>query len=143
MMFTQAFAWFVLIMTALFIFYTSKNEKRNEIFKASPFNILLRVAGSFLYLMVLNGWFEGTAIGNMILDPNTGGLMAGEGGLLTTLYITFFVGILALPLLTHFGIVSFWECYWGLSWRKSSVCQVIPPWMPSLLLWEMEPSASC
>lgn len=107
MMFTQAFAWFVLIMTALFIFYTSKNEKWNEIFKASPFNVLLRVAGSFLYLMVLNGWFEGTAIGNMILDPNTGGLMAGEGGLLTTLYITFFVGILALPLLTHFGIVEF------------------------------------
>lgn len=33
--------------------------------------------------------------------------MAGDGGLLTTLYITFFVGILALPLLTHFGIVEF------------------------------------
>lgn len=33
--------------------------------------------------------------------------MAGEGGLLTTLYITFFVGLFALPLLTHFGMVEF------------------------------------
>ncbi|WP_376751700.1 hypothetical protein, partial [Proteiniclasticum ruminis] len=40
MMFTQAFAWFVLLMTAVFMFYTSKNEKWNKIFKASPFNVL-------------------------------------------------------------------------------------------------------
>lgn len=107
MAFTEVFAWFVLGMTLLFLFYTSKNEQWNDIFKASPLNVVLRVAGSGLYLMVLNGWFQDTALGKVVLDPNTGGLMAGEGGLLTTLYITFFVGILALPLLTHFGIVEF------------------------------------
>lgn len=107
MAFTEVFAWFVLGMTLLFLFYTSKNNQWNDIFKASPLNVVLRVAGSGLYLMVLNGWFQDTALGNVVLDPNTGGLMAGEGGLLTTLYITFFVGILALPLLTHFGIVEF------------------------------------
>lgn len=107
MAFTEVFAWFVLGMTLLFLFYTSKNNQWNDIFKASPLNVVLRVAGSGLYLMVLNGWFQDTALGKVVLDPNTGGLMAGEGGLLTTLYITFFVGILALPLLTHFGIVEF------------------------------------
>lgn len=105
--FTEVFAWFVLGMTLLFLFYTSKKNQWNDIFKASPLNVVLRVAGSGLYLMVLNGWFQDTALGKVVLDPNTGGLMAGEGGLLTTLYITFFVGILALPLLTHFGIVEF------------------------------------
>lgn len=107
MAFTEVFAWFVLGMTLLFLFYTSKKNQWNDIFKASPLNVVLRVAGSGLYLMVLNGWFQDTALGKVVLDPNTGGLMAGEGGLLTTLYITFFVGILALPLLTHFGIVEF------------------------------------
>lgn len=107
MAFTEVFTWFVLGMTLLFLFYTSKKNQWNDIFKASPLNVVLRVAGSGLYLMVLNGWFQDTALGKVVLDPNTGGLMAGEGGLLTTLYITFFVGILALPLLTHFGIVEF------------------------------------
>lgn len=113
MAFTQVFAWFVLGVTILFLFYTSKNEKMNEMFKASPLNVIIRVSGSFLYLMVLNGWFEGTSFGDMILDPNTGGVMAGDSGLLTILYITFFVGILALPLLTHFGIVEFFGVLLG------------------------------
>lgn len=99
--------WFVLIATIIFIFYSSKNEFINSVFKASPLNVVLRISGSFLYLMVVNNWFQNYEIASMILDADTGGLMAGEGGLLTTLYITFFVGIIALPLLTHFGIVEF------------------------------------
>lgn len=105
--FTAGSAWIVLITTLLFIFYTSSNKTINAMFKTSPINVFLRVAGSFLYLLVLNNWFAGNAFADAILDPNTGGLMAGGDGLLTTLYITFFVGILALPLLTHFGIVEF------------------------------------
>ncbi|MFH5836796.1 YjiH family protein [Proteiniclasticum sp. C24MP] len=107
MTFTVVVAWIVLLATLLFMFYTSSSNFLNSVFKASPLNVVLRVAGSFLYLMVVNRWFEGFGFSGMILDGNTGGLMAGEGGLLTTLYITFFVGILALPLLTHFGIVEF------------------------------------
>lgn len=106
-LFTRLCAWIVMIGTVIFTFYTSQNKYLNAVFKTSPFNIFLRVAGSFLYLMVVNGWFEQAGIAQVILDGDTGGLMAGEGGLLTTLYITFFVGILALPLLTHFGVVEF------------------------------------
>ncbi|GEL66868.1 YjiH family protein [Marinilactibacillus psychrotolerans] len=106
-LFTRLCAWIVMIGTVIFTFYTSQNKYLNSVFKTSPFNIFLRVAGSFLYLMVVNGWFEQAGIAQVILDGDTGGLMAGEGGLLTTLYITFFVGILALPLLTHFGVVEF------------------------------------
>lgn len=107
MIFTQVVAWTVLILTILFMFYTSENEYVNSVFKTSALNVVLRLLGSFLYLMVVNNWFSSFEVANVILDPNTGGLMAGEGGLLTSLYITFFVGILALPLLTHFGIVEF------------------------------------
>lgn len=104
---TTIMAWFVLIMTVLFTVVSSKEQWLNDLFKASPLNVFLRVTGSFLYLMLMNQWFTGTKIGSVILDPYTGGVMAGEGGLLTTLYITFLVGILALPLLTHFGVVEF------------------------------------
>lgn len=105
--FTAVIAWIVMIGTIVFMFFKSGNKFIDSVFKASPLNIVLRITGSFLYLMVINNWFAGNAFADMILDPNTGGVMAGDGGLLTTLYITFFVGILALPLLTHFGIVEF------------------------------------
>lgn len=105
--FTQLCAMTVLVGTLLFTIYTSKKDPLNDLFKASPLNVLMRVAGSFLYLMVIGGWFEGSLWASLIHDPNTGGLMAGDGGLLTTLYITFFAGLLFLPLLTHFGSVEF------------------------------------
>lgn len=105
--FTMICAWIVLLATLVFMVYSSKNDYINSVFKASALNRFLRIAGSFLYLMVLNQWFSAYTFSEKILDPNTGGLMAGEGGLLTTLYITFFIGLLALPLLTHFGAVEF------------------------------------
>lgn len=106
-LFTVICSWIVLVATVVFTFYTSKSKFLNNMFKASPANVVLRIVGSFLYLMVINNWFEGNAIADMILDPDTGGLMAGGTGLLTTLYITFFAGVLAMPLLTDFGIVEF------------------------------------
>lgn len=105
--FTMLCAGIVLLGTILFNWITVKSEFWNSVFKTSWPNQVLRIGGSFLYLMVLLGWFEGMPFANMILDPNTGGVMAGNGGLLTTLYITFFVGLLMLPLLTHFGSVEF------------------------------------
>lgn len=105
--FTEVSAWLVIAGTLFFIFYESGNTYINSVFKASWINRILRVSGSFLYLMVINGWFSDLPISHYILDPNTGGVMAGQGGLLTTLYITFFVGLLGLPLLTHFGAVEF------------------------------------
>ncbi|MGM0378498.1 MAG: YjiH family protein [Bacillota bacterium] len=105
--FTQAVAVTVIIGTVLFLFYTSDNDYLNNVFKTTPLNIFLRIIGSFMYIMVINNWFSNTQIGSMITDPNTGGVMAGSGGLLTVIYITFFVGLLALPFLTHFGAVEF------------------------------------
>ncbi len=107
LLFTQVCAVLVIIFTLVFAFYTSKNEYLNKLFKASPLNVVARILGSGLYLIVINGLFAGTVVGDAILNGDTGGLMAGEGGLLTTLYITFFIGILILPLLTHFGAVEF------------------------------------
>lgn len=106
-LFTQAVSITVIIGTIVFIFYSSKNQYLNKVFKTSPLSVFLRVVGSFMYVMVINNWFSDTQIGAMITDPNTGGVMAGKGGLLTVIYITFFVGLLALPLLTHFGAVEF------------------------------------
>ncbi len=105
--FTQVCASVVIVGSLLFQVYTSKSEFLNKLFKATPINIIARVLGSFLYLVVLNNWFAGNVVFDAILDPYTGGLMAGEEGLLTTLYITFFIGILILPLITHFGAVEY------------------------------------
>ncbi len=116
--FTQIVATIVLLLSIVFIFYKSKSEYVNNLFKASPLNIISRILGSSLYLFVLNGekiasqnWYINnkyiSSIGNAILNPDAGGVMAGDGGLLTTLYITFFIGILILPLLTHFGAVEY------------------------------------
>lgn len=104
---TIIMSWVVLVLTLIFTVYTAKNKTLNDIFKASPLNVTLRVLGSMLYLMVVHQWLKGTVVGDVLIDPNTGGVMAGADGLLTTLYITFLVGILALPLLTHFGVVEF------------------------------------
>lgn len=50
---TIIMAWFVLIMTLLFTVISTKNQWINDLFKASPLNVFLRVSGSFLYLMSL------------------------------------------------------------------------------------------
>ncbi len=104
---TQIIAFINIICSYIFLFYTSKNEDLNKIFKSSILNICTRILGSFLYLLVLNGWFNTNTFVSLLVDPYTGGVMAGEGGLLTTLYLTFFIGILILPLLTHFGAVEY------------------------------------
>lgn len=104
---TVAISAIVMVGTIVFIFYTSKIEYLNKVFKASPLNAFFRIAGSFMYIMVIYDWFSDTQIGAMITDPFTGGVMAGPDGLLTTIYITFFAGLLAIPFLTHFGAVEF------------------------------------
>lgn len=104
---TEAVTVLVILGTLLAPLLKTKSDVLYTLFNTNLVGKLLRVIGSFLYLMVVNHWFADMAFASLILDPNTGGLMAGNGGLLTTLYITFFAGILALPLLTHFGAVEF------------------------------------
>ncbi|HLQ74709.1 MAG TPA: YjiH family protein [Alloiococcus sp.] len=107
LVFTEIAMWIILIGTILFTFIKTGNEFLDGLFKTTPLMTLLRSLGAFLYLMVLNNWFASYNWTSPILSPDTGGLLAGEGGLLTTLFITFFVGIIGIPFLTHFGAVEF------------------------------------
>lgn len=105
--FTKIVAIIVIIGTIIFRFYTSRSDLLNGFFKCNWINFAARIAGYLLYLIVLNQWFNGNKLFAMINAPETGQVMAGPGGLIPTLFITFFIGLIALPLLTHFGAVEF------------------------------------
>lgn len=107
LVFTEIVMWIILIASIIFIFVKTGNKFIDGLFKTTPLMTGLRIIGAFLYLMVLNNWFAHMSWSEVILSPDTGGLLAGEGGLLTTLFITFFVGIIGIPFLTHFGAVEF------------------------------------
>lgn len=77
-----------------------KNPVLQELFICGPINGAVRIGGSIFFLMV---HYE---VGpKAILDPNTGGMMAGD--LLPSLMVTFCVGVILMPLLTSFGLVEF------------------------------------
>ncbi len=107
LLFTQIVAGLVAILTLIFVFYTSKNKYLNELFKCNLVNVIARISGSLLYIVVLNQLFNNISFFEAINSGGVGQVMAGPDGLLTVLYITFFVGIFMLPLLTHFGSVEF------------------------------------
>ncbi len=102
---TQILSLITIVCTIVSLFY--HNKFLDKFFKTSPVGALLRISGSFLYISVLQGWFTEVPILKALVDGNTGGVLAGVEGLLTILYLTFFIGLLALPLLTHFGAVEF------------------------------------
>lgn len=77
-----------------------KNKYLKEFFICGPINGVARILGGIFFLMVHYG--IGPAI---ILDPNTGGMMAND--LLPSLMVTFCVGVMLMPLLTAFGLVEF------------------------------------
>lgn len=77
-----------------------KNPVLQELFICGPINGAVRIGGSIFFLMVHFG------VGpKAVLDPNTGGMMAGD--LLPSLMVTFCVGVILMPLLTSFGLVEF------------------------------------
>ncbi len=102
---TQVFAIITIVGTLLSFFI--KNQYIEKYFKTTIISAILRILGSLLYLAVLQGLFTEVPIVKLFVHEYTGGVLAGPGGLLTTLYLTFFIGLLALPLLTHFGSVEF------------------------------------
>lgn len=77
-----------------------KNKCLKEFFICGPINGAARILGGIFFLMVHYG--VGPAV---ILDPNTGGMMAND--LLPSLMVTFCVGVMLMPLLTAFGLVEF------------------------------------
>ena len=77
-----------------------KNPVLQELFICGPINGAVRIGGSIFFLMVHFG------VGpKAVLDPNAGGMMAGD--LLPSLMVTFCVGVILMPLLTSFGLVEF------------------------------------
>lgn len=77
-----------------------KNNVLNDFFVTGPINTVVRIGGSIFFLMVHFG------VGpKMILDGNTGGMMAGD--LIPSLMVTFCIGVILMPLLTSFGLVEF------------------------------------
>ncbi len=76
-----------------------KSELLNGLFAGGGLDITLRLLGSVMYLMVL---FEFAPA--FLLSPDTGGTTLD---LVSTLYLTFFAGIILMPFITRFGLVEF------------------------------------
>lgn len=72
----------------------------NELFITDKLSSVLRILGSIMFIMV------NFKLGpQFVLSDTTGGLMAFD--LLPPLMITFFVGVILMPMLTSFGLVEF------------------------------------
>lgn len=77
-----------------------KEAYLNELFIADKFSAILRIGGSIMFLLIsLNLAPE------FLKNENTGGLMAT--GMIPPLMVTFFIGVILMPLLTSFGLVEF------------------------------------
>ncbi|WP_297597975.1 YjiH family protein [uncultured Cetobacterium sp.] len=72
----------------------------NELFITDKFSGMLRIGGSILFIIISLGIAP-----EFLSNENTGGLMAGD--MIPPLMVTFFVGVMLMPLLTSFGLVEF------------------------------------
>ena len=72
----------------------------NELFITDKFSCILRIAGSILFILISLGFAP-----EFLSNENTGGLMAFD--MIPPLMVTFFIGIMLMPLLTSFGLVEF------------------------------------
>lgn len=77
-----------------------KNKYLNELFITDRLSGCLRIIGSFLYLYISSGYAP-----VFLSSENTGGLMAKD--MIPPLMVTFFIGVMLMPLLTSFGLVEF------------------------------------
>lgn len=110
--FTIFIMFLTLIGTIIGLFYTFKNKFLSLMFNSDLFQCFLKIMGSSLYLFYV---FGGKLVINGIdLFENTASVMSVtlksddfSSGLIQPLYVTFFVGIMLMPLLTKFGFVEF------------------------------------
>lgn len=77
-----------------------ENNYLNSLFITNKIGGFLRIFGSFMYLFISSGYAP-----DILSNKNTGGLMAFE--MIPPLMVTFFIGIMLMPLLTSFGLVEF------------------------------------
>ncbi len=93
------FVLFNIIFSLVGLFKEFENEKLHSFFNNSKLQSSLQLLGSIFYLLVFTG------IGpDFLISEDTGLTMLD---LVFTLYITFFAGVMLMPLLTNFGAVEF------------------------------------
>lgn len=96
-----AFSAVTIFGTALGLIKKKFNDKiLDELFITDKISAILRIVGSLIFVLVTFKMAPET-----VLSDATGGLMATE--LLPPLMVTFFVGVMLMPLLTSFGLVEF------------------------------------
>ena len=77
-----------------------KDKVLNELFIADKISSVLRILGAIFFILINSN------IGpQFLLSEDTGSLMAND--LLPPLMVTFFIGVLLMPMLTSFGLVEF------------------------------------
>lgn len=76
------------------------SKKLNALFVTDKISAVLRILGSLMFSAITLGFAP-----EILSNENTGGLMAS--GLIPPLMITFFIGVMLMPLLTSFGLVEF------------------------------------
>ncbi|MGL6168350.1 MAG: YjiH family protein [Fusobacteriaceae bacterium] len=77
-----------------------KDKILNELFVTDKISSVLRILGAVFFILITSN------VGpNFLLNENTGSLMAKD--LLPPLMVTFFIGVLLMPMLTSFGLVEF------------------------------------
>lgn len=82
-----------------------KSSYLNDLFITSNLQYFFRVFGVIFFMMTANFILNGDGgAGNFIVSEVTGQVMFG---IILTLYCTFFIGIILMPLLTKFGAVEF------------------------------------
>lgn len=72
----------------------------NDLFVTDNISGILRIGGAIMFILIA---FNKAP--EFLSNENTGGLMSGD--LIPSLMVTFFIGILLLPLLTSYGLVEF------------------------------------
>nr|WP_307776529.1 YjiH family protein [uncultured Cetobacterium sp.] len=72
----------------------------NDLFVTDKLSGILRIGGSFMFILISTGFAP-----EFLKNENTGGLMAT--GMIPPLMVTFFIGVMLMPLLTSFGLVEF------------------------------------
>ncbi|MGL4511186.1 YjiH family protein [Cetobacterium sp.] len=93
----------VITITGTTLGFIKKNFKEqylNDLFVTDKLSGILRIGGSFMFILISLGLAP-----EFLSNENTGGLMAGD--MIPPLMVTFFIGVMLMPLLTSFGLVEF------------------------------------
>ncbi|MGL5357044.1 MAG: YjiH family protein [Cetobacterium sp.] len=77
-----------------------KEQYLNDLFVTDKLSSALRIGGSLMFILISLGFAP-----EFLSNETTGGLMAMD--MIPPLMVTFFVGVMLMPLLTSFGLVEF------------------------------------